>query len=92
MVCVVLCVVWGVCVCGKTDYTAKPKVFRVKVLSVAIFDLIPNREARHIILNTHVKRVFRVVKLTDIYYFILTNIKYKGTLEPTFMGVAYELS
>ena len=29
-------VVWcGVCVCGKTDYTAKLKVFRVKVLSVA---------------------------------------------------------
>ena len=34
-----MCVVWCVCVwcvCGKTDYTAKLKVFRVKVLSVAI--------------------------------------------------------
>ena len=30
---VVWCVVW--CVCGKTDYTAKLKVFRVKVLHVA---------------------------------------------------------
>ena len=26
----------GVCVCGKTDYTATLKVFRVRVLSVAI--------------------------------------------------------
>ena len=33
-VCVCVCVC-GV-VCGKTDYTAKLKVFRVKVLSVAI--------------------------------------------------------
>ena len=31
MWCGVVCVVW----CGKTDYTAKLKVFRVKVLSVA---------------------------------------------------------
>ena len=33
-VCGVVCVVWCVW-CGKTDYTAKLKVFRVKVLSVA---------------------------------------------------------
>ena len=34
-----MCVcVWGVC--GKTDYTATLKVFRVRVLSVAIINVI----------------------------------------------------
>ena len=37
MVCGVVCgVVCVWCVCGKTDYTATLKVFRVRVLSVAI--------------------------------------------------------
>ena len=31
-----MCVCGVVCVCGKTNYTATLKVFRVKVLSVAI--------------------------------------------------------